>query len=74
MGFYMYQDREYFYTANIHRASCSQCDFRGPQTTPGTTKPPRGNFLGPYGDREEAIYVATQLGVEAINFCQACTP
>jgi len=74
MSFYVYEDREYFHTANVHRASCSQCNFSGIPQTNGTVEPPKEGWLGPYADREEAARAAIQRGVDAINFCHVCNP
>jgi hypothetical protein len=74
MNLYIYEDREYFHTANVHRASCSQCNFAGlPQTT-GIGESPTKGWSGPYADRDEALRAAIQSGVAAINFCQTCCP
>lgn len=74
MSFYVYEDREYFHTANVHRASCPQCNVSGIAQASGTADPPQEGWLGPYADREEAARAAIQRGVDALNFCHACSP
>jgi hypothetical protein len=74
MGVYIYEDREYFHTANVRRASCSQCSFTDLPQPAGTGEPPIGGWSGPYADRDEAARAAVQNGAAAINFCQVCCP